>query len=139
MSILRDLYNNLAIERGISPVVVSDNTAFVSQVIDMQGCSAVLFAIAAGTLADAGATFTALLEESDASNMGGSNEVADADMLGTEAGASFDQDDDNAVFKLGYVGTKRYIRLTITPAANAGSAPVSAVVIKVPHIRGTVD
>jgi hypothetical protein len=139
MSIIRDLYNNLSVERALSPVVVGDDTPAVSEIIDMRGASALLFIIMTGTLADAGATFTTLLEESDNSGMSGANAVADADLLGTEAAASFIQTDDNEVFKLGYVGTKRYVRLTITPSGNASSAPIAVAAIKTSVTRGTVD
>jgi hypothetical protein len=56
--------------------------------------------------------------------------VVDEQLLGTEAGASFIFSDDNAVRKLGYLGGKRYVRLTITPASNTGAWLVSAVAIK---------
>ena len=56
--------------------------------------------------------------------------VVDEQLLGTEAGASFIFSDDNAVRKLGYLGGKRYVRLTITPASNTGAWLVSAVAIQ---------
>ena len=79
-------------------------------------------------MADADATFTALLEECDTSG-GTYTAVADADLIGTEALASFQFDDDNECRKLGYKGAKRYTRLTITPANNASAALVSAVCV----------
>ena len=30
--------------------------------------------------------------------------------------------DDNKAFKIGYIGPKRYVRVTITPANNTGNA-----------------
>jgi hypothetical protein len=47
--------------------------------------------------------------------------VADAYLLGTELGAAPDFDDDNKVGKIGYIGPKRYVRVTITPANNTGN------------------
>ena len=41
--------------------------------------------------------------------------------------AQFDDDDETR--KIGYLGDKRYIRLTITPSANASAALFSAVAI----------
>lgn len=129
-----DLFNNINIKRAFSPASTTDNTAMVSQIIDMQGQSAVVFAIATGSLADADATFTALVEEGDVSNLSDASAVADADLLGTEALASFTYADDNKCYKIGYKGIKRYVRLTITPANNASAALVSAVAIVVPQI-----
>jgi hypothetical protein len=40
-----DLYNKLGGGRAISPVSVADNTAQVSQIIDRQGFSGLMFAI----------------------------------------------------------------------------------------------
>lgn len=115
-----DLMNRVNVKRGISPAAaVTDNTPFVSQIFDMQGHNAAMFLILIGANTDANATFTVLMEESDAANMTGANAVADADLIGTEALAGFTAaDDDNELRKLGYKGAKRYIRTTITPAGN---------------------
>ena len=126
---MRDLHNNIAVKPVISPQVGTDNTAMVGAIIDRQGMESLEYIIATGTLADADATFTALLEEGDASNLSDAAAVADADLLGTEALASFTFASDDKVFKLGYKGKKRYTRLTITPAANTGNAPISAVAV----------
>lgn len=126
---MRDLHNNIAPKRVISPVSVADNTAQVGQIIDRQGFRALEYVILTGSLSDADATFTVLLEEGDASNLSDAAAVADADLLGTEALASFTFAADDKVFKLGYKGNKRYTRLTITPAANASAALLAAVAI----------
>ncbi len=60
-------------------------------------------------------------------------------MLGTEALASFQFDGDNTVKTLGYIGNKRYTRLTITPAANASAASFSAVCVHESNLRGTFN
>lgn len=135
---MKDLLNNIDVKRVISPVSTGDNTATVGQVIDGQGCASVTYVIAIGSLADADATFTVLLEESDASGSGFSA-VADADLIGTEALASFQYDDDNECRKLGYKGSKRYTRLTITPANNASAGLWSAVAILQPSIVPTAN
>jgi hypothetical protein len=125
---MKDLMNNIDVKRVISPVSVADNTAQVGQVIDGQGAGSITYLIAMGSIADADATFTVLLEESDASGSGFSA-VADADLIGTEALAGFVFSDDDKCRKLGYKGAKRYTRLTITPANNASAALLSAVAI----------
>lgn len=126
-----DLHNNIDVRRVLSPVAaaITDDTAQVGEIVDHAGYEDAEYLVATGTLADAGATFTSLLEESDDSGMAGATAVADADLIGTEALASFTQAADNKVLKLGYKGRKRYTRLTITPAGNAGAAPMSAICI----------
>lgn len=124
-----DLHNNMHVKRALSPVSVADTTAQVSEIIDRQGFGSLEFVIATGSIADADATFTVLVEDGDAANLSDAAAVADADLLGTEALAGFQFDDDNEVRKIGYKGIKRYVRLTITPVANASAALLSAVAV----------
>ncbi len=126
---MRDLMNNVNIKRVLSPVSVADTTAQVGQIIDRQGYDSLTYVIATGSIADADATFTVLLEEGDASNLSDAAAVADADLIGTEVLAAFQFDDDNECRKLGYKGNKRYTRLTITPVANASAALLAAVAV----------
>ena len=127
---MKDLMNLIDLKRVISPVSVADTTAQVGQIIDRRGFDSLTYVIATGSIADADATFTVLLEEGDASNMSDAAAVADADLIGTEALAGFQFDDDNECRKLGYKGAKRYTRLTITPVANASAALLSAVAVR---------
>ena len=124
---MKDLFHSIHPIPAIAPVSVADNTALVSSVIDRQGYESASFIILSGSLADADATFTALLEESD--NGSSFAAVADSDLLGTELLAGFTFVDDNETRKLGYVGAKRYLRLTITPANNASAALIAALAV----------
>jgi hypothetical protein len=126
---MRDIHNRLEVRRVISPVSVADTTAQVGQIIDRQGFDALEYVIATGSIADADATFTVLLEEGADSGLSDAAAVADADLVGTELLAGFQFDDDNETRKLGYRGTKRYTRLTITPVANASTALLAAVAV----------
>ncbi|MBI1243768.1 MAG: hypothetical protein GC202_02090 [Alphaproteobacteria bacterium] len=126
---MRDLMNNVHPVRAISPVSVSDDTALVSQIIDRKGYESLTFLIAMGSLADAGATFTALVEHDDDAALGSAAAVPDDMLVGTEVLASFNQGDDNETRKIGYIGDKRYVRLTITPAGNASAAVIAAIAL----------
>ncbi len=131
-----DLFNCINVKRAISPYDhATGDTAVVSEIIDMQGNSSLTFVIATGSLADADATFAVLVEESDDSGMSGKVAVADADLLGTEALASFIFSDDNKCFKIGYKGVKRYVTLTITPTGNTGAALLAVIAIVVPRLQ----
>lgn len=113
----------------------SDNTAVVSPIVDRLGFDSLTFFIVTGTLVDADATFTVLVEDSDASNMTPATAVADGDLVPAdpastatpEEQASFTFAADGAERKIGYRGTKRYVRLTVTPANNTGAAPIAVV------------
>lgn len=137
---MRDLHNSIALKRAISPVSVADNTAQVSQIIDMAGYESLEFAINIGAVADADATFTVLVEDGAASNLSDAAAVPDSGLLGTEVLAGFQFDDDNKVRKIGYIGGKRYVRLTITPVNNASAALLSAMAIMGhPHVAPTAN
>ena len=113
------LHDNIKVSRGLSPVVAgTDNTAYVSQIIDTANFQHTEFIILIGANTDADATFTVLFEDGDASNLSDNAAVADAYLLGTEAAASFTFTNDNETRKIGYIGAKRYCRVTITPANN---------------------
>lgn len=114
---------------AIAPVVLTDNTAAVSTIIDMQGYEALTFVIATGTLADADATFAVTVDHGNDSGLSDAASVPTDQLAGTLANASFTFAADNSTRKIGYIGYKRYVRLTVTPSANTSSAPISAVAI----------
>lgn len=124
---LRDKHNNIKTVRAISPVQVSDNTAQVGEIIDTQDFDSLELIIAYGTLADAAATFTPLVEDGEDSGLSDAAPVVDSQLLGTEVVT--DQDGDDTIVKIGYIGFKRFVRLTITPADNASAADLSAVAV----------
>lgn len=128
---MRDLHNRIHVSRGLSPVAALNNadTAYVSQILDVQGYDSAEFIILIGANTDANATFAVLVEESNDSGMSGATAVADKDLLGTEAAAGFvAATDDNEVRKIGYIGSMRYVRVTITPSGNnSGDAFVAGV------------
>lgn len=134
---MRDFVNNFQLKRAISPVTqTNSDTALVSQIIDRQGYDSLAFLIATGTLSDADATFAVTMDESDDSGLSGSNSVATTDMISQTAGtaaltaAGFTFASDDQVRKIGYIGNKRYVRLTITPTGNnSGSAPICAMAL----------
>ncbi|WP_425105481.1 hypothetical protein [Ancylobacter sp.] len=129
---MQDFLSRMHVARAISPQAArTDNTAIVSQVIDLAGYNGLVFAINIGVNTDTNATFAVLVEHGDQANLSDAAAVPDAQLSGTEALAGFTAaDDDNKVRKIGYVGPKRYVRLTITPAGNdAGNIFVDAVAL----------
>jgi hypothetical protein len=129
---MRDQAHNLTLRPVIAPAANSNlgTTPLVGSIIDRLGYQSVTYGIITGTLSDVDATYTVLLEESDAANMDSANAVADADLIGTESAAGFTHANDGVARKLGYIGNKRYTRLTITPAAaDSGNSPIAAIAI----------
>jgi len=127
---MRDLANSIHIVRAISPAAaVADNTPIVSQIIDVSGYNSLVFLLNLGALVDADATFAVTVDHGDAANLSDAAAVPAANLTGTLAAASFNFGDDNELRKIGYVGSKRYVRLTVTPANNTGNAFVSAIAL----------
>ena len=119
---MRDLLNNIGLKRGISPAAaVADNTPFVSQILDRVGVESVVFALLTGAIADPDVTFTVQVEHGDAANLSDATAVSDDMLNGSKTLAAPNFASDDKVFKIGYVGSKRYVRVTVTPANNTGN------------------
>lgn len=135
----RDLHNNLDVRPLFNPVAsAADNTAWVSAIIDVAGFESLELCPQFGSIPDVDATFTVLVEDSNDSGMSGATAVADTELLGTELLATPLFSDDNTVKKIGYVGIKRYVRMTITPAANTGVTLYGGVAILGHALHGGV-
>lgn len=127
---MKDLHNTLKMTRVISPISQAGNTAMVGAIIDRQGFDSLEFAITLGTITTAGTTYTATMDEGDAANLSDAAAVAAANLIGTLALASFVDSEVNTTKGIGYKGSKRYVRLTMTPAGNTAASTMSAVAIQ---------
>lgn len=127
---MRDLHNNIDVRKGIAPYDHATGDAAISTaIIDRAGYESLEFIIATGSLADADATFAVTMEHGDNSALSDTATPATADLLGTVALAGFTYASDNKVFKIGYCGAKRYVRLTITPSNNTGAALLCVIAV----------
>lgn len=125
---MKDLHNNIKTEVAFDIAAISSDTTTTGNIIDLQGYDSAEFVLVSGTLTDG--TYTPLLEEGDAANLSDASAVADAELLGTESAAAFTASEDNAVKKLGYIGNKRYVRLSIVSASTSSGGTMSAVAVK---------
>ena len=120
----RDLHNNINVDTlGVYPQAVGTTgsaNGVSTAAIDRLGYDGVEFIFGYGTIPSTTETITPVVTESDAST-GGFTSVADADLIGTEAAASFTYADDNKTKSIGYRGTKKYVRAKYTPANNTGN------------------
>ncbi len=128
---MRDSINNIHVLNAITPVAArTDNTAIVSAIIDTLGYDSLAFALAIGANTDTNATFAVTMDHGDAANLSDAAPVAAADISGTLALAGFNFADDNESRKVGYLGNRRYVRLTVTPSGNdAGNIFIAGVAI----------
>lgn len=122
----RDLMNSVHPVVAIAPVVVTDGTAQKSAAIDTLGYESVTFIIQLGTLADIDATFAVTVKDGATSTQSAHADVADDFLIGTEALAGFQFDDDGECRKIGYKGGKRYVSIEIDDVvANTGNVPLA--------------
>ncbi len=128
---MRDQANQVHPVPAIKPIVQNNaDTAFVSAIIDRKGYEALTFLVITGILTDAGCTIAATMEHGDDSGLSDTAAVAAPDFVGTLAAMAMTQADDTECRKIGYVGLKRYVRLTLTPTGNAaGDIPIAAIAL----------
>jgi len=103
--------------------------------VDLQGYEGVTFVFQSGAMGEVAATYTWKLQESDAAGSGYAD-VAAADMAQGVATVVFNQEvgaDANAAKKLGYIGTKRYLKAycTESTAGTPNSIIVASAVLNV--------
>ena len=132
MSVTKDLHNQISTGVAIALTAVADGEDVAGVAIDRQGSDGLEFIFQVGAYTDG--SVTPLIEESDDNVT--YTDVADADLTNTEASAALSA---AGVSKIGYVGSKRYVKATAVTAA-ASTLSVGATAIKYGlRLRGAVD
>lgn len=119
---MKDTYSDLGIVSATVPQVLAATDT--SSAIDLQGFHSALVVINTGAIASAG-DFTTKLQESDTTTSGDFTDVAAGDLLGSFPASLAT----STAYKVGYKGTKRYIR-TVTTKNGGTSIAASILVIK---------
>lgn len=124
-----DLRSEVHLARCIEPrVIMAGNATYTGSTIDRQGYEALVFAISTGTLTDA--TYTCDVYESDDSGMSGETACLQAALSGQAPAFTFAATDDNICKSVGYIGTKRYVRLKIVQSGATTGGYITAVAIQ---------
>ena len=119
-----DLKNGIKIVNGLNIAAITTNTTTLGVEVDTQGYESVTIEVMLGARTDG--TVTPLLQETDvAGSYSGS--VADEDLIGLEADAALSTLHTRSRF--GYVGKKRYVRLSlvstgVTTGLTAGASVI---------------
>jgi hypothetical protein len=114
---MRDLVNNLKTVLALSPAVQA--ATIKGNTIDLLGYDSCMFVFASGAIVGAGA-FGPSIQESDTTTDGDFAHVDDADLLLPDnLPAAFAAD---SIVKVGYVGTKRYVRCVVTKGSGTSVA-----------------
>ncbi len=128
---MRDQMNQLHPVAAVKPQTQTNaDTAIVGPIIDRKGYESLTFVLLLGTLTDADVTGVVTFEHGDDSGLSDTAVPASTDFVGTVALMNFQFDDDIECRKIGYIGSKRYVRATITPTGNnSGALPVAMAAI----------
>lgn len=125
---MKDLHSGLGVSQSISPRNV---TATVNGTgVDLQGFNGAIFVVDIGTATGTSPNATVKLQESSDNTT--FTDVAAADLLGGGQLAAITTTTDDATYRRGYIGNKRYVRVAVT--AVTGTAPIVPMVGQV--VRG---
>jgi hypothetical protein len=119
-----DLHNNIRVSVALEPQTIDADTTTVGEIIDRQGFASLEFVVFAGTLADG--TFTAALTEGDADDLSDGTTVAAGDLLGSLPVV----DESGEIKRVGYRGTKRYVRLSVVSTSTTDGGPLGATAVQ---------
>ncbi len=126
---MKDNHHDMVPAVALNLQTISSDTTTNGNIIDLAGFESCEFVFVTGTLTDG--DYAVLIQEGDAANLSDAAAVADADLIGTEALASFAADtDDNVLSKIGYKGGKRYVRFNVVSTNTSSGAVLGAVCIK---------
>lgn len=121
-----DIRSNLLPQLAFDAAISTDTTTagFIIDTKDFD--NGFMFTFAASAWTDG--TYVPLLEEGDAANLSDAAAVPDANLIGTEAGATLTAATvDGAVLgSIGAFGTKRYLRLSFVSTSTATGATIQA-------------
>ena len=120
----KDIRSNLE-PRLAFLAIINSNTTTNGAIIDTADYDAGIVFNFACSVYGAG-TYTPVIEESDSAAMSGANDIADANLIGTEAGAALTAlTASGAVLRsVGLGSTKRYVRVKIASTSSSTSTIV---------------
>lgn len=131
----KDLHSRIEIRKALAPVVIASDTTTTSVAVDLDGYESCEFLIASGVVTDG--AYAVLVTECDTTG-GSYTAVADADLIGTEALAAFALTDDGEVRKIGYKGSKQFVKVALVSTATTSGGLFSAVAI-LGHARNSAN
>lgn len=123
----KDMISNMGAALALSPAVQSATVN--GPAVDLDGFDAALIVLNTGAIVSAG-DFGVKLQHSDTSTGGDFVDVPAADVQ-TNAPATLTA---NGSFKLGYIGSKRFIRIALTKAGGTSIAAGAVVIKGLPRI-----
>lgn len=134
MKISHDIHNNVKVLATVKPVAVGTSGiggGQLSSAIDRKGYGSVEFVYQSGGSASAADTITPVVYESDSSTTGFTS-VAAADLQGSETALTLTTAA-GKVGKVGYKGSKRYLKIRLYGTGTATALVAGSVVLSTPE------
>jgi hypothetical protein len=131
---MRDMHNSISVLVAVPPAVVGTTGIAggkLSAAIDRRGFDTVEFIYSAGGSASAADTVTPVVYEGDTAT-GSFTSVASTDLLGTEAALTL-ATSAGQTGKVGYVGSKRYLKLRLYGTGTATAVVAATAILGKPH------
>jgi hypothetical protein len=126
MSAAYDIHSDMKVAVALLAQSIVTNTTTVGAIIDTEGLEGLEFTLSSATITDG--VYVVLLEDSDDSGMSGATTVAGDDLLGNNPRFILTDDDD--VSRVGYVGNKRFVRLSVVSTGVTTGGAFSATAIQ---------
>ena len=128
----RDLHSNIKTSRGIDPAVITaGNATLTSAIVDTADYDSLEAVVMSGVITDS--TFTCTVFHGDASDMSDEAACVAADLIGTAP--VFVATDDSVTKRVGYRGSKRYVRIkAVQSGATTGGYLASVFVQSHPRV-----
>lgn len=127
----RDIGTTMEVVNVFDNQSITSDTATVGNIIDTQGAEGFEFILQSGTINDA--LLVPLIEDGDDPALGDATTVSSEFLIGTIGDVTFENAaDNNLVKKIGYVGKKRYVRLSIGSTSTSGANFISGNGVKQP-------
>ena len=131
----KDIRSDLQPILAFNTQVVSTDTTTTGGIIDTADFdNGIVFVPVAGVYTDG--TYNFLIEEGDAANLSDAAAVADANLIGTEAGLALTAADaeGSILGSIGVVTAKRYLRISVVSTATTTGATLTVFAMQKPEI-----
>lgn len=132
---MRDLHSSIKNVRVIEPQTVgTTGTGRTGKIVDLQGYEGCEFIVQYGSVTATTAVFTVTMKEGSATSA--LTSVADSDMISTELAAGLGATtarasgvSKNVSKRIGYIGSKRYVNLSVKSTTTAGAVIAVAAIV----------
>lgn len=124
-----DFYHDCQVTSAFNSATISSDTTTNGVIVDTAGFEALTFSVQSGAITDG--AYTVTMSHGDDSSLSDADAVPSDEVLGSIA---FALAEDNTAKRIGYIGKKRYVRISIVSTSTTSGGVFAATAIRsVPH------